>query len=100
MKNIIKLKSDMDAKDLTDYFIQEEILDFRDVEMINGYNPNTSDSRNTCFFRLICDKPDHAYDVFLNALRGNNQGYLADMIEGTEVVVQPQEGNFAMADLR
>ena len=92
-KNIIQLKRDMDARDLTDYFIQEDILDFNDVEKINGYNPNTSDSRNTCFFGLILDRSDEAYNVFLMALRENSLEYLADMVENTQVVAQPSSGN-------
>lgn len=82
----------MDAKDLTDYFIQEDILSFHDVDKITGYNPNTADSRNTCFFRIILDKEDRAYHVFLNALRENNQDHLAELIENTQVQAQPVQG--------
>ncbi|XP_060555241.1 death domain-containing protein CRADD-like isoform X2 [Ruditapes philippinarum] len=84
-KNLLALKKDMDARDLTDFFIQEEIFDFPDIDKINGYNPNTTDNRNNCFFQLLFQSGERAYDVFLRALRQNQQDYLADLIENTQV---------------
>ncbi|XP_045164985.2 uncharacterized protein LOC128546145 isoform X2 [Mercenaria mercenaria] len=84
-RNLLALKRDMDAKDLTDYFIEQEIFDFPDVERINGYNPNTTDNRNNCFFQLLFQSGDRAYDVFLYSLRQNQQEHLADMIDNTQL---------------
>lgn len=82
-KCIIALKRDMDAKELVDYFISEEIFDHRDSELINGYNPNTTSNRNDAFFRLLFASGDRAYSVFLEALNRNVQSHLAQMIENT-----------------
>ena len=84
-KNLIYLKKNMDAKDLTDYFIQEEVFDFPDIDMIKGFNPNTTESRNDCFFKLLFMSGPNAYNVFLESLRINGQDFLADKIEGTHV---------------
>ena len=85
-KNIINLKKDMDAKDLVDYMISEEIFDFDDNEKINGYNPNTASNRNNAFFTLLFGSGDRAYTVFLGALARNGQRHLAEMIENTVLV--------------
>lgn len=84
-KNIRDLKRDMDAKDLIDYFIEKEIFDFADLEKINGYNPNTSDNRNNCFFILLLQSGPQAYSVFLDSLRVNGQDHLADLVENTQL---------------
>ena len=84
-RNLLALKRDIDAKDLCDFFIQEEIFDFPDTDQINGFNPNTTENRNSCFFKLLFQSGERAYDVFLNALRQNQQEYLADMIENTQI---------------
>ena len=82
-KCYIELKRDMDAKELVDYFITEEIFDPSDGEVINGYNPNTQSNRNDAFFRLLFDSSDRAYEVFLRALERNGQTHLAQMVENT-----------------
>ena len=85
-KCYIALKRDMDAKDLVDYFITEEIFDPSDSETINGYNPNTTSNRNDAFFRLLFNSGDRAYTVFLTALERNGQPHLAEMVENTVFV--------------
>ncbi|KAL4227148.1 hypothetical protein ACF0H5_015121 [Mactra antiquata] len=84
-KNLRELKKDMDAKDLVDYFIEKEIFDFPDLEKINGFNPNTTENRNNCFFSLLFQSGNRAYGVFLEALRDHGQQHLAEMIENTEL---------------
>lgn len=91
-RNILALKRDIDAKDLLDFFIEQEVFDFPDVEKINGFNPNTTESRNNCFFQLLFQSGNRAYDVFLYALRQTQLDHLADLIENTQVndgAVQP-----------
>ena len=90
-KNYITLKEDMDAKDLTDWFIQEEIFDFSDYEYINGFNPNTSTNRNNAFFSLLFNSGPRAYPVFLKALEKNGQSHLAEKIENTVLVGGAEE---------
>ena len=85
MKNLVALKQDMDAKDLVDWFIQEEIFDFADNDIINGYNPNTASNRNNAFFKLLFNSGPQAYEVFLKALERNGQTHLAERIENTEL---------------
>ena len=82
-KNIVALKKDMDAKDLIDWFIQEEIFDFEDHERITGYNPNTAANRNNEFFKLLFNSGPQAYSVFLKALEKNGQSHLTRLVENT-----------------
>lgn len=82
-KNLVQLKQDMDAKDLLDWFIQYEIFDFADQDVIIGYNPNTTSNRNNAFFRLLFQSGPRAYSVFLEALKKSGQPHLAEMIEKT-----------------
>ena len=55
-KNLSMIKHYIDANDLTDYFIENEIFDFPDVERITGYNPNTKESRNNCFLQMLLNR--------------------------------------------
>lgn len=84
-RNLIALKRDMDAKDLIDYFIEKDLFDFKDFEEINGFNPNTTESRNNRFFHLLFQSGPQAYDVFVYALRSCHLDHLADLVENTQV---------------
>lgn len=90
-KNYRMLKTDVDAKDLTDFFIEREIFDFPDVDKINNYNPNTQENRNNCFFQLLFQSGPRAYDVFLYALRQNKLDHIVDILERTEVTASTAE---------
>ena len=91
-KNLIAIKKDMDAKDLVDHFIQGLIFDLPDEEAINGFNPNTAENRNKCFIRLLMNKEDRAYDVFLQTLRIVGLDHIADQIDNTQVTTA--QGNY------
>ena len=82
-KNLVALKKDMDAKDLIDHFIQDEIFELDDRDYINGFNPNTPVSRNDAFFERLFNSGPKAYSVFLKALKQNGQQHLANLIEET-----------------
>ncbi|WAR26900.1 CRADD-like protein [Mya arenaria] len=88
-KNIIDIKKDMDAKDLVDHFVQEDVFDLPDDEEINGFNPNTAENRNKCFLAKLLKKDDRAYDVFLQTLHLVGLAHLAEQIENTEVATAP-----------
>lgn len=38
---------------MTDYLIEEGVIDWFEVERISGYNPNTFESRTTCFLNYF-----------------------------------------------
>lgn len=85
MKNYIILKRDVDPKDLVDYFVEQELFDFEDVEKINNYNPNTQANRWQGFGSLLFSCGPKAYEVFLYALEQVKYNDLADAIRNTKV---------------
>jgi len=90
-RNIIEIKRDIDAQELTDFFIAEEVLSFDEVDQINSYNPNTKENRNNAFLRILLKKDDKAFDVFTGALRQIGFDHLADLILNTETTA-PSNG--------
>ena len=78
------LNENVDAKDLVDYFIQEDIFDFSDAEQINGYSPNTRMNRNGCFFELLFNSGPRAFDVLLQALQSERQEFLVEKIMNSD----------------
>ncbi|KAK3591373.1 hypothetical protein CHS0354_005289 [Potamilus streckersoni] len=67
-KNFVTLKKNVDPLDLADYFIQEELFDFSDINRINSYNPNTVANRWQGFASLLFDCGPKAYETLLLAL--------------------------------
>ncbi|KAL3853826.1 hypothetical protein ACJMK2_017329 [Sinanodonta woodiana] len=92
LKNFINLKRDVDPKDIVDYFVEQELFDFEDVDKINNYNPNTQANRWLGFGSLLFSCGPKAYDVFLYALEQVKYNDLADAIRNTKVE------NSSMAD--
>ena len=93
-RNFRYLKNEIDAKELQDHFVEAEIFDFPDLDAINGYNPDTKENRNNCFFRLMRNAGPKAYDVFLYALRKNGQEYVAERLEETVPSQQACEADY------
>ncbi|KAK3579405.1 hypothetical protein CHS0354_029713 [Potamilus streckersoni] len=85
LKNFISLKQDVDPKDIVDYFVEQELFDFEDVEKINNYNPNTQANRWQGFSKLLFSCGPKAYEVFLYALEQTKYNDLADAIRNTKV---------------
>ncbi|XP_052213937.1 death domain-containing protein CRADD-like isoform X1 [Dreissena polymorpha] len=93
-KNYRAIKKDIDAKDLLDIFIEENVFDFKDKDEIEGWNPNTQENRNSCFIQKILQKGDNAYTVFIDALKEHGLQHLVDLLESTRVDL-PNQGDAA-----
>ena len=80
-RNWVHLINNLFAKDLTKYFIQEEILTLDDCEKIRSNN--TSGEQNESFLSMIIKKGADSFATLVDALRRENDNDTAELLENT-----------------
>ena len=86
------IKENIDARHLIDTFLEREIFGFGDVDLINGFNPDTRAVKNDCFINLLVNSGPTAYGLFLEALNTRGYSWLAKELDDTPLDNSQTEG--------
>jgi hypothetical protein len=81
--NLQLIVDDIDATDLLDYFIQEEVLSDDDSDVVRNANPNTHMNRNLIFLHMIINSEPRTYDVFIQSLTRSKCTHVVDALQNT-----------------
>jgi hypothetical protein len=81
--NIQLIVDDIDATDLLNYFIQEELMSDDDSDVVRNANPNTRLNRNLIFLYLLINSEPRTYGVFIQSLTRSECTHVVDALQDT-----------------